>query len=228
MSNKISFSMYFLFFLLTSFILFFISESTNNYVINDSLENFFYGVVFNGVILIFSNYFLLKNSDSENTKKYNKNYILYSAFLYLVMSFSFYIFSISANFFYLMISAIILICLNISSIYNLNVIYKNDKFYNIYINTVQIFLVLTLILNLIFNTAIFIDIISSAKTETFSSILIAIFNIIIGLFLYYQNSKNVDDIKLDYKEIRYFMTYIVYTFLMLSYPFIFVFFITLK
>ena len=228
MSNKISFSMYFLFFLLTSFILFFISESTNNYVINDSLENFFYGVVFNGVILIFSNYFLLKNSDSENTKKYNKNYILYSAFLYLVMSFSFYIFSISANFFYLMISAIILICLNISSIYNLNVIYKNDKFYNIYINTVQIFLVLTLILNLIFNTAIFIDIISSAKTETFSSILIAIFNIIIGLFLYYQNSKNEDDIKLDYKEIRYFMTYIVYTFLMLSYPFIFVFFITLK
>lgn len=148
--------------------------------------------------------------------------------MYLTMISAFYLFSISANYFYLMISGIILICLNISSIYNLNVIYKNDKFYNIYINTIQIFLIFTLILNLIFNTIVFLDIISSAKTETMSSILVSIFNIIIGVFLYYQNSKNIDDIRLDYKEIKYFITYIAYTFLMLSYPFIFVFFVTLK
>lgn len=225
MNNKVSFILYTLFFLISASCIGFVQYINTN-IITASYENsFLIFFLVNSLFLIPSNYFLIKSSNKEH----KKNHIILSAILFLLLNISFLLYNFYTNTFYLLVSAVIIVILNISSLYNLNIIYKNDKFYNIYLNTIKIFLLFAFIFNLIFNSIILLDILSSVKnSEIMQPVIISVFNYLIGIFLYFQSKKNINDIELDYKDFRYFLIYISYLFTLLIYPFIFVFFITLK
>ena len=74
--------------------------------------------------------------------------------------------------------------------YNLNIIYKNDKFYNIYLTIIKLFLIFGFIFNLLFNSIILLDILSSTtSSEITKPFIISIFNYLFGIFIYIESKK---------------------------------------
>lgn len=225
MNNKTSFSLYIFLFLVTSCLMGFIQNINSNIITIHYEKSFFIFFLINSLFLIYSNFFLIKS----DLKEHKKNHVILSIFLFISLNVSFLLYNLYSNTLYLLISALIVILLNISALYNLNIIYKNDKFYNIYLTIVKLFLIFGFIFNLLFNSIILIDILpSTTSSEIAKPFIISIFNYLLGIFIYIESKKNVNDIELDYKDLKYFLIYICYLFILFIYPFIFVFFITLK
>lgn len=179
------------------------------------------GFIFNSAFLVISNIFLLKSTN----KKHNLIYLSIVSITLIFSIFMFMIFSTSFNYFYLLISCVLLIFLNLLSIYNINVIYKTELIYNVYLKTLNFFLNFALIFNISFNSIILSDVFTSSNQSNIS-IIIGLLNYVVGIYAYIQNRKNIDYIELDYKESSFFIYYLLYLLILFVYPFIFVFFIT--